>query len=164
MNKVESRRLQPCEARLLERHVVIIVQVVESDHLVTAIEQAQREMHPDETSRPRDQYYCHLTFPPRLPQHSRSLSDPFPVEPPPPPPSMSGNGPKPRSRYDPIACAVPQSAHHREHSDRLPEPPCRNAPKAASPGRRPPLWPPPVRRTRRPHEPHLASPRACLGG
>src|SRR6185312_3659569 len=41
--------LQPGEACLLERHVVIGIEIVEADHLVTAVEQPCRRMIADKT-------------------------------------------------------------------------------------------------------------------
>jgi hypothetical protein len=46
--------LQPGQARLLEADVVVVVQVVQSHHLVTARQQLQRRGHADEAGSP-----CH---------------------------------------------------------------------------------------------------------
>src|SRR5574338_565926 len=48
--------LQPREPRLLQHRIVIIVEVVDPDDLVAAVEQRPRGRRSDEPSRPRDQY------------------------------------------------------------------------------------------------------------
>ena len=44
-------RAQAFEPRFLQRHVVVIVEVVDSDHAVAAIEETARRVVPDETRR-----------------------------------------------------------------------------------------------------------------
>jgi len=56
LHEAEARvRLQPGKARLLEGGVVVVVQVVEADHLVAAREQAQRGVHADKTGSAGDE-------------------------------------------------------------------------------------------------------------
>ncbi|MCY1293874.1 hypothetical protein D9M70_431470 [compost metagenome] len=48
---------QPVEARLLERHAVVVVEVVDADHLVAFRAQAQGRVEADETGGAGDQHF-----------------------------------------------------------------------------------------------------------
>ena len=50
-------RLQPREPRLFERNVVIVIEIVEPDDLIGAIEQALRGCRSDETGRAGDENF-----------------------------------------------------------------------------------------------------------
>ena len=47
-------RGQPRQSRLLQGNVVVVVEVVQPQNIVTAREQPLRDMHPDESRRSRD--------------------------------------------------------------------------------------------------------------
>ena len=48
--------LQPRQPRFLQRHVVIVVEIVDADDGVAALEQTDRGMHADETGRSCHKY------------------------------------------------------------------------------------------------------------
>ena len=55
LDEAEARSGETCESRLLEIHVVVVVEIVEPDDLVTGVEQALRSTRTDEARGACDQ-------------------------------------------------------------------------------------------------------------